>query len=98
MGSAEVFLIVIGILWLLLPFVLRRWYSGRVWVAVVLGFMYPLGQVYVKEKAWRYVIGLAIFAWLFHKFGVYAASPVVYLILVCGSGALIAYYRIKGEL
>ncbi len=48
-----------AIIWLL-PFLLRNKYPNKIWLAVLLGFLNPFGQFYIKKNGVWFALGLIV--------------------------------------
>ncbi len=94
LGISELFLIVLIVGLLYVPFYLRKKFPMRIWLSVILGFIYPWGQFYIKKNSIVYVIGLVILAFFLNLF----LSELIAVIILDLIGAIIGYYRVNKEI
>ena len=89
-GWAEIFII----LYLILPFLLRKRYPLHIKLGALLGLFNPLGQFYVEKDAVWYFVGLLAFGMVVQ----YLFFPEVNMLFItAGPGALLNVYRIEKE-
>lgn len=86
-GWTELFIII----YLVLPFFLRKRYPLNPWLGFMLGLFNPLGMFYVKKYALEFFIGLLIFGFLVQYL---IPQHINALVITALPGALLNLYRV----
>ena len=55
MGVPELIVIVLLIVWLAIPSILQKYYPNRMWVGMVLSFIFGTAHLYLP-RGWKYVL------------------------------------------
>ena len=98
----ELIFILLVIVYLSLPFLLRAKFPNKLWLAVILGFLNPVGQFYVRKNAIWYFLGLVLFgtitfSLIFFKFD-YLSTNYNPITLMSIPGAVMNFLRLRNEM
>lgn len=86
-GWAELFFII----YLVLPFFLRKRYPLHPWLGFMVGLFNPLGMFYVKNNALEYFIGLVLFGFVVQYL---IPQHINALVITALPGGLLNLYRV----